>query len=288
VAFALVLLLGGLVSLAVGLARRRGGTGFLVVSALCAAGIFASYSRATLLVYGLGALALLVLLRRSYPAARTLGLALVLGMPLAAASLLLLPDGGGGGGGGGGFVKEKEVAVSPLASLGQLFSEEYVARAQVSRLWILRDVGGAVVKGAGLVGFGPDEEHAKERVQAAGGAGLARLIAYRAFEDVYWVAVLAYYGFLGLALFGLVLWRLAANALALSRRAGSEGELALGAAALALVLVVVPLSFLVRTFEFRAFAFDFWLLAGLVVCAARVNARAAVAGASATSAAPRG
>jgi len=265
VAFALVLLAGGLLALALALARRRGTAGLVTVGALCGVGIYFSYSRATLLVYALGAAALLFLMRRTFPVARAFGIALVLGLPLGALALLVGPTTLGGA--TQGFVKEKEVAVSPLESLGQLLSEQYLEHAQVSRLWILRDVGSEVVKGAGLVGFGPDEEHAKEQVQVAGGAGLARLVAYKAFEDVYWVALLAYYGFLGLALFAAVLWKLAASARALLRAAVDEAELALGAAALALVLVVVPLSFLVRTFEFRAFAFDFWLVAGVVACA---------------------
>jgi len=299
VAFALVLLAGGILAAALALVSPRRALSLGAVALACALGILFSYSRATLLAFGLALFVLLVLLRRRRVAVRVLALGALFGPALLGLWLLLAPASSPTG-----FVKEKEVSVSPLASLAQLFTPEYQARAESSRLWILRDVGGELVENAGLLGFGPDEQHAKERVLASGGAALARLAAYRAFEDVYWVAVLAYYGFLGLCAFVWVLVRLAASARALWRTAAEEWELALAAAALSLLAATLPLTFLVRTFEFRAFAFDFWLLAGLVVGAlgrkrdeqdgpfdhdlAPVSARAGAGGARPAWAAPRG
>jgi hypothetical protein len=149
-------------------------------------------------------------------------------------------------------------------------------------------VGSEILRSAGWLGFGPDEEHAKERILAAGGAGLQRLIAYRAFEDVHWVALLAYYGFLGLAAFVLLLLRLLGAALRARALASDPVERALAAVLVALLVLVFPLSFLAPTLDFRAFAYPFWLLAGLVLGAAgrRASARRARAPALVAWAAP--
>ena len=131
---------------------------------------------------------------------------------------------------------------------------------------MLLEVGREIVTSVPPLGFGPDETHAKLAILESARVPLQRLIAYKAFEDVYWVALLAYYGFAGTALFAWVLWKLFVAALRVLR-AGDPDQRALAAALAALLLVTVPLTFVVRTFEFRAFAFGFWMLAGLVAAA---------------------
>jgi len=259
VAFALWLLAGGVVALALALVVPARGLVLGAVSGACLVGIFFSYSRASLLAFLFAGVLVLLLCRRRPVAARILALSVLLLPPGIGLWLALGPQRASAG-----FVDEKAVAQSPLASVEQLFTAEYAAQVQASRLWVLRDVGRALVRSTGALGFGPDERQAKERVLASAGATLQRLIAYRAFEDVFWVALLAYYGFLGLGLFLLVLWRLAGAARALQLVARDELELGLAAGQLALLGATLPLTFVVRTFEFRAFAFAFWLLAGLV------------------------
>lgn len=273
VALALFLLVGGLLAAARALlapAGRRAWPGLATLA--CGLAIVASFSRATALAYGLGLVVLLVLLRRERTTVALLGWGLALA-PAAAALVLLR-----GPSTDIGAASEKEVAVGALASLESLSSGAVLERARRSRLWVLEEVGAAVVASTGWIGHGPDEQHAKERIGAAGGAALHRLIAYRAFEDVYWVALLAYYGFAGLAALLWLFARLAGSARALLRGGAGRHERALAAAALAVLVVALPLALVVRTFEFRAFAFAFWLLFGLVA-AARAERR--VAGAAA-------
>lgn len=262
VAFALFLLVAAAVAagrLVAGPTRRAGALHFLL--ALCAGGILFSYARSCLmgLVLVLGVLALWQGRAPAVRRALTLGTALA---PLALAVLLFLPALPRTG-----FAKEKETAVSPLESLTAVFQPEYLEAARSARLWVLVDVGGAIVRETGWIGLGPDAEHVRAELLSSGGAALSRLIAYRALEDVYWVALLAYYGFAGLALFLAVLWGLVGPLRRVALRATEPWTRASALALGALLVALVPLSFLAPTFDFRTFAFYFWLLAGLVLVA---------------------
>jgi len=269
VAFALFLL----VAVALAAARLVAGptrrTGLLFgVLALCALGILFSYARSCQLALVFVVLLLAWWRRRARIVQRFFAFGAAL-TPLILGVLLLVPALPRTG-----FAKEKETAVSPLESFTALFQPEYLEAARSARLWVLIDVGGTIVEETGWIGLGPDAEHVREELLRAGGAALSRLIAYRALEDVYWVALLAYYGFLGLALFLAVLWALVGP---VRRVAAASTEVWARTAALALgalLVVVVPLSFLAPTFDFRTFAFYFWLLAGLVLVAEGELARA--------------
>lgn len=272
VAFALFLLVAAAVAgarLVAGPTRRPGL--LVAVLALCGAGILLSYARSCLLGYLLVLGVLAVWRWRAPTVRRAVAFGATLA-PLALGLLLTLPVLPRTG-----FAKEKETEVTPLESLTAVFQPEYLEAARSARLWVLVDVGATIVRETGWIGLGPDVEHVREQLLDAGGAALSRLVAYRALEDVYWVALLAYYGFVGLALFLALLWGLVGPV----RRVASAGEgawtrtaaLALGA----LLVVVVPLSFLAPTFDFRTFAFYFWLLAGLVLAADAELARRAEA-----------
>jgi len=276
VAFALYLWIAATLAaclLVIGGPRRalsNAGLALLVVLALVA--IVFSYVRSCLFALVL-ALALLLWLERRRPrVARHAPTLLVLGA-LGLAALALLPRGAGGA-----FAREKETRVGALESVEAVFTQEYLRSARSSRLWVLTEVGGEIARSAGWLGLGPDEEHVKERLLQSGGAALHRLIAYRAFEDVYWVALLAYYGYLGVLVFALLLARLAGlarRALAADARGGTSDpwDRALARALFLVLLLTVPLGFLAPVFDFRTFSFSFWLLAGLV--ASRVAVRAA-------------
>lgn len=265
--FALVALVLGLALALSGVAAARR----IAALALPLAGIalLYSYSRAALLAGALALVPLFWLLRRE-PAARGLLRAGALCAPLALAGVLLL----GGSGEPRGFARAKESYVDPLENLEQLAAAELLGEARGSRAWVLFDVGREILAGAPPLGYGPDEERAKLAILESARVPLHRLIAYRAFEDVYWVALLAYYGLFGLAAFAWLLGTLFATARRVLARADDALSRGIAAAFAALWLVTIPLTFVVRTFEFRSFAFGFWLLAGLVALAdARADVR---------------
>ena len=162
-----------------------------------------------------------------------------------------------------GFVKVREQYVNPLQNIALVFSGEYWARAQGSRQWIIKEVGGNIVQQVSLFGFSPDEATAKSEIVQRAGGTLSKLITYRAFEDVYWVAMLAYYGFVGLGLYLYVLWILFRCALRRQHATVYPSRVA-SIAFSALIVITIPLTLIVQTFEFRAFGFYFWLLAALM------------------------
>ncbi|MCF8318713.1 MAG: hypothetical protein K9H63_00150 [Sphingobacteriaceae bacterium] len=160
-------------------------------------------------------------------------------------------------------VDVKKVQVSPIENFRMLFTSDYADKVQNSRMWIIGTVGNAIVNDINLFGYGADEKVVKEKI-AQSSTLLSKLAFYKAFEDTYWIAVLSYYGVVGLTFFLLILQRLYAVANYVYKHATTEENKVL---ALSLKVVLVStfiLTFIVRTFEFRTFAFYFFLFAGLV------------------------
>ncbi len=165
------------------------------------------------------------------------------------------------------YVREKEVRLSPAESLGQLFSDRYWSIASSkSRGWMIREVGAQALGSFRPLGYGPDEARAKRELSATGGE-FSKLAGWGAFDDVYLVACLVYYGPIGvllLLLAVLVVYRRA-------RRLGRNGRsfyLRVAGTSLGVLTVIFLLSTLVvRLPEFRSFAFAYWALAGIVMVA---------------------
>lgn len=168
-----------------------------------------------------------------------------------------------GGPKGVGFVKVRETYVSPLANVGMLFSAEYWERTEGSRQWVIKEVGTSLLRQASLVGFSPDENTAKSAIIDRANGTLSKLVTYKAFEDVYWVALLAYYGLIGLSLYLYMMWKLYRESVR-GHRAILETSRIATLAFSTLLIVTIPLTMIVRTFEFRVFGFYFWLLAALM------------------------
>ena len=88
-------------------------------------------------------------------------------------------------------------------------------------------------------------------------------------EDVYWLALLLYYGFVGFTCFVLFFGKLTALVIRLYRRAtdGSAKRYALIAALL--LVLAIPLNGINQTFEIRQFAYYLWLFVGVAIVGAR-------------------
>lgn len=102
-------------------------------------------------------------------------------------------------------------------------------------------------------------------------------------EDVYWLALLLYFGFVGFALFALFFGKLTVLVLRLYQR--STNDLARRYALIALLLLVlsIPLNAINQTFEMRQFAYYVWLFAGVAIVSTK-NAAEAVSGEAASAA----
>ncbi|MBI5971501.1 MAG: hypothetical protein HY884_10155 [Deltaproteobacteria bacterium] len=86
----------------------------------------------------------------------------------------------------------------------------------------------------------------------------------KAFEDVYWLALLFYYGIIGLSFFALTLYYLYKKLMAFNLLADVDGfrKDALLACRI-LMLLLIPLNLVNQTFEVRQFSFYLWAFMGL-------------------------
>lgn len=88
-------------------------------------------------------------------------------------------------------------------------------------------------------------------------------------EDVYWLALLLYYGFVGFGLFALFFGKLTVLVFRVYKR--TTDVLAKRYALIALLLLVlsIPLNGVNQTFEMRQFAYYVWLFVGVAIVSAR-------------------
>ena len=149
-------------------------------------------------------------------------------------------------------------------SLAGVFTSDYIERAQKNRLSSLLEVAPTVLINRPWLGYGPDEETAVERLVRSRTHFLSKQWTRKGFKDVYWVALLVFYGVPGLMvmlwLFGHLFWR----AYWIYRSSGWMLTRQIALAQMALVVATALLLFFNRALEFRGFAFYFWLLPGLV------------------------
>jgi hypothetical protein len=163
------------------------------------------------------------------------------------------------------YVRVKERYVNPIYNMEMIFTGEYLKKTEGSRQWVLREVGKTIAESGTLIGFSPDTETAAKKIVALSSGRLAKMLHYKAFEDVFWVALMAYYGIIGLGLFLLLLLRLYKCSKWVMKRSDKSTFVLVGAATRILIILTVPLTFLIRTFEFRTFGYYFWLLAALTM-----------------------
>jgi hypothetical protein len=163
------------------------------------------------------------------------------------------------------YVKVKKQYVSPLYNLQMIFSSEYLNKTKEQRQWLLKEVGGTLIRTGTLIGYSPDTKTAEQKIVNSASGGLRRLISVKAFEDVFWVAMLAYYGIIGLGLFLIILYRLFKSSLWVLKFSNRPIFGEIGGGMVVLICLSLPLTFLIRTFEPRSFAFYFWMFAGLTM-----------------------
>lgn len=92
-------------------------------------------------------------------------------------------------------------------------------------------------------------------------------------EDVYWIALLVYYGGIGLILWCLFLFGMGKRIAYLRTHCRTPLTARLGTIALLLLIVAVPLNFLNQAFEVRQFSYYLWLLCGLALASYRSEKR---------------
>ena len=179
------------------------------------------------------------------------------------------------------YVNPRKARVGLVGNVTGVFSGSYVRVAQKQRLGALIGNVPTVLLNKPILGYGADQNTAIERLNMSQRSFLLKVLSKEGFKDVYWVAILCFYGVLGLGFFALIFYKLFRYALSLYKRAASTTFiLDRGAAVsnltrrvaiivLCLVAVTAFLLFFNRTLEFRGYGFYFWLCAALMFASDR-------------------
>ncbi len=184
------------------------------------------------------------------------------------------------------YVNPRKARVGLVGNVTGVFSGSYVRVAQKQRLGALIGNVPTVLVNKPIFGYGADQNSTIEKLNMSKRSFLLKVLSKNGFKDVYWVAILCFYGLLGLGFFALIFYQLFRAALRLYRR--SVNKFADGAAdqerrgaisssltqrlaiiMLCLVAITVFLLFFNRTLEFRGYGFYFWLCAGLLFASDR-------------------
>ena len=173
------------------------------------------------------------------------------------------------------YINPRKARIGLIGNVTGVFSGSYVRIAQKQRLGALIGNVPTVLVNKPILGYGADQNSTIEGLNASQRSFLLKILSKSGFKDVYWVAILCFYGLLGLSFFALIFYRLFRAALNFYKRPVStplvSSRLTQQIAIIMLCLVVVTtfLLFFNRTVEYRGYGFYFWLCAGLMFASDR-------------------
>jgi hypothetical protein len=165
------------------------------------------------------------------------------------------------------YVSPVQSEQSILANITGIFSRDYIERAQAQRVGSLFGVVPTVLVNRPILGYGPVQKVVLERMNDSQPSFLFRpWNEYNAgvFEDVYWTAVLAYYGLVGVGAFAFLLCKLYSSAWRVYRKARENATREVALAVIYISGTNMFLLFFYRVLKYRAYSFYFWLLAALM------------------------
>ncbi len=162
------------------------------------------------------------------------------------------------------YVNPRKAKVGLTGNITGVFSGSYVKVAQKQRLGALIGNVPTVIANKPLLGYGADQNTTIERLNNSKRSFLLKILSKKGFKDVYWVAILCFYGLLGLGLFMLIFYKLFTASLSLYKNTASKFTKEMAFVMLCLVVVTVFLLFFNRTLEFRGYGFYFWMCAALM------------------------
>ena len=179
------------------------------------------------------------------------------------------------------YINPRKARVGLVGNVTGVFSGSYVRVAQKQRLGALIGNVPTVLVNKPILGYGADQNSTIEGLNMSKRSFLLKVLSKSGFKDVYWVAILCFYGLLGLGFFALIFYQLFRAALSLYKRSISTPSLRgqdtpasrvtqqIAIIMLCLVAVTVFLLFFNRTLEYRGYGFYFWLCAGLMFASDR-------------------
>ena len=167
------------------------------------------------------------------------------------------------------YVNPRKARVGLVGNVTGVFSGSYVRVAQKQRLGALIGNVPTVLANKPILGYGADQNTTIDKLNMSKRSFLFKVLSKKGFKDVYWIAILCFYGLLGLGLFMLIFYRLFRASLDLYKRAVNKFTKEIAMVMLCLVAVTVFLLFFNRALEFRGYGFYFWLCAGLMFASDR-------------------
>jgi hypothetical protein len=227
---------------------------FFLALVFCA--ILFSYARAIVF----GALLLLLFVYRIRRGIKKMVPMFLMTFPLAMIALLLILSSFGRV----GYIAPRFEQQNIIKNVTGILSKRYFEIAQKQRLGALVGVAPTVLVNKPIFGYGPDEETTIERLNASQPSLLLNPVKQTGFEDVYWVAILAYYGMLGAGALALILYKLFNSAGNIFKRAVKDQTRHLALSVMCVVGLTPFLLFFYRVLEFRIFSSYFWLLSALM------------------------
>jgi len=166
------------------------------------------------------------------------------------------------------FLSEYLIDTENHKSFSYIFTSDYIQEALNQRLGILVYIGPQIsISPHSLLGYSPDKFVFIDFVHAhltMVPQILVDVLEY-VIEDVYWVALFIYYGWIGLIIWGLFLFNIWKKLAFIKEQSMSSTLLRLSSMTILLLIVSIPLNFLNQAFEVRAFSFYLWLICGLTL-----------------------
>ena len=162
------------------------------------------------------------------------------------------------------YINPRKARVSLVGNVTGIFSGSYVKVAQRQRLGAILGNIPTVLANKPILGYGADQNATIDRLNKSKRSFLFKVLSKKGFKDVYWVAILCFYGVLGLGLFAFIFYRLFIASLRLYKRTANRLTKEMALVMLCLVVVTVFLLFFNRTLEFRGYGFYFWMCAGIM------------------------
>lgn len=162
------------------------------------------------------------------------------------------------------YVNPRKARVGLVGNVTGVFSGSYVKVAQKQRLGAILGNVPTVLANKPVFGYGADQNTTIDRLNKSKRSFLFKVLSKEGFKDVYWVAILCFYGVLGLGSFAFIFYRLFIASFRLYKRAANRMTKEMALVMLCLVVVTVFLLFFNRTLEFRGYGFYFWMCAGIM------------------------
>ncbi len=162
------------------------------------------------------------------------------------------------------YINPRKAKVGLVGNVTGVFSGSYVRVAQKQRLGAILGNVPTVLTNKPVLGYGADQNTTIDRLNKSKRSFLFKVLSKKGFKDVYWVAILCFYGVLGLGLFAFIFYRLFIASLRLYKRTANKLTKEMALVMLCLVVVTVFLLFFNRTLEFRGYGFYFWMCAGIM------------------------